>query len=316
MKEFLKSNKEIIKNIFNFKDYKYILNVKKRERILSKSFLEFTTSVSQDLIPSIKKIVSQIGKIDAKTEGLSGKENQRDLSIKFTWGHNHNFGHGIEINGNMANRHIYMIAEFCEAFNLSDSFFNKKSCIDVGSWTGGTTLMLKHLGASNILCLEEVKKYAKTCEILCEEIYSLDGIESLGLNIYDLDNVKNKYDIAYFAGVIYHLSDPILGLRNLFNCLKDGGAILIETAGINSKNPFAQYEGNYVFTSGNKEELNRKGWNHFFPSPKCLMLWMKEAGFEEIKTFYSPFSNRVYGFGKRNKYKDICRAGFSKRNII
>ena len=302
--------------IYKILNIKYVLKIKQREKKLSKSFANFTTSVGKELVPFIKNLISQIGIIDAESEGLSNKENQRDLSIKFAWGHNHNFGHGMEVKGIMGNRHIYMIAEFLEGFNLSDNFFYNKSCIDVGSWTGGTTLMLKHLGASKILCLEEVQKYAKACQIVCKKIYSLDNIESLGLNIYDLDSIENKFDIAYFAGVIYHLSDPILGLRNLFNCLKDGGVILVETAGINSKKAFAKYEGNYVFSSGTKEELNRGGWNYFCPSPKCLLLWMKEAGFEEIKTFYSPFSGRVYGFGKRNKFKDICKAGFSKRDII
>jgi len=297
------------------KDIKYKLKVRQRKKLLNESFLNFTTSAPQELEPSIKKLISQQGNIDYASEGFSNRENQRDLTIKFTWGHNHNFGNGIEIKGRMADRHIHLIAEFMESFNLPDNYFHNKSCIDVGSWTGGTTLMLKHLGASKIICLEEVQKYAKTCQILCKEIYSLDHIESLGLNIYDLDNIKDKFDIAYFAGVIYHLSDPILGLRNLFNCLKDGGEILVESAGIDTKKNIAEYQGNYIYSFGEKEKLNRGGWNHFLPSPSCLMLWMKEAGFEEIRAFYSPFG-RVYAFGKRTKYKNICRAGFSKRNII
>ena len=56
----------------------------------------------------------------------------------------------------MGDRHINLMAEFLLGFNLHKNFFKNKDCIDVGSWTGGTTLMLKHLGAAEVLALEEV----------------------------------------------------------------------------------------------------------------------------------------------------------------
>lgn len=151
---------QLLKRLLKIKNIKYILKIRQRKNILNESFLNFTTSARQELVPSIKKLISQQGNIDYEFEGFSNRENQRDLSIKFAWGHNHNFGNGLEIKGRMSNRHIHMIAEFMEAFNLPDNYFHNKSCIDVGSWTGGTTLILKHLGASKIICLEEVQKYA------------------------------------------------------------------------------------------------------------------------------------------------------------
>ena len=48
---------------------------------------------------------------------------------------------------------------------------------------------------------------------------------------------------------------------------------------IDTKKNIAEYQGNYIYSFGEKEKLNRGGWNHFLPSPSCLMLWMKEASF-------------------------------------
>ena len=50
----------------------------------------------------------------------------------------------------------------------------------------------------------------------------------------------------FTRGVIYHVTDPVLSLRILFNALKDGGRIFVETmgvvAGANSP-PLAAVEG-------------------------------------------------------------------------
>ena len=177
--------------------------------------------------------------------------------------------------------------------------------------------MLKYLGANEIFALEEVKKYGKTMTELCNDVYGLKGVNSEPINLYDLATDK-KYDIAYFPGVIYHLSDPVLGLRRLYNSLCDGGVCLVETAGIRSDKSIASFEGSRI--SGrelgqSKEQLNRSGWNWFFPSTSCLKRWMVEAGFDEIRTYYSLRSHRVYGYGVRRGFTDIVRAGLSVYDI-
>lgn len=286
-------------------------------RSLKNSFDEFCYLEDQDLRIIAKKLVDQEGIIDPEIEGLENTENQRDLSLKFTWGHNHNFGNDFSVIGRMGNRHVALIAEFMTGFGLERNFFKNKNCIDVGCWTGGTTLMLKHLGAHEVVALEEVKKYGKTAIALCNSVYGLKGISSEAKNLYVFNSGK-KYDIAYFPGVIYHLSDPVLGLRRLYNGLADGGVCLVETDGIRSDKSIAEYHGNRVYheNSGESAELlNRGGWNWFIPSPLCLKNWMIEAGFNEVKTYYSLTSNRVYGYGVRRGFTEICKAGLSVYDI-
>ena len=281
------------------------------------SFIEFCYLRDKEARNLASTLVEQEGKIDVEIEGLPNSENQRDLSLKFTWGHNHDFGDGFHIKGRMGDRHISLIAEFMTGFDLDHDFFKGKSCIDVGCWTGGTTLMLKHLGASEVIALEEVKKYGLTATRLCSEVYQLPGISSSAVNLYSFET-DEKSDIAYFPGVVYHLSDPVVGLRRLFNGLKDGGICLVESAGLNVSGSVAKFSGNrsYHNTSGQSEaSLNRGGWNWFLPSPACLEKWMVEAGFEEVRTYYSLTSDRVYGFGVRKRFIEICRAGLSVYDI-
>jgi hypothetical protein len=174
--------------------------------------------------------------------------------------------------------------------------------------------MLKHLGANKVLALEEVQKYARTTLSLCRDVYDLDNVVSDGTNIYSLECDDGSYQVAYFPGVVYHLSDPVLGLRKLFNCLDDGGICLVESAGIDDVRSIAKFEGNRIYHNSKQEteaKLNRGGWNWFVPSPLCLERWMVEAGFDNVKTYFSHASNRVYGYGERKQYVNICRAGLS-----
>lgn len=264
-----------------------------------------------------EELIAQIGSVDAAIEGLASEEGQRDLSIRFRWGHDHRFNDTLAVQGKMRDRHVDVTAQFITGFGLGADHFAGKSVIDVGCWTGGTTLMLKALGAERVLALEEVQKYAATARRLAQDVYGLDSVTCDGTNLYDLET-DAKYDIAYFPGVVYHLSDPVLGLRRLFNALCDGGEILIESAGIDSAEPIARYDGNRVFTapaSASAEPLTRGGWNWFLPSPTCLARWMAEAGFEEVESYFSHDGNRVYGRGKRLRFNPITRAGFSRREI-
>ena len=288
------------------------------EGALRQRLNEFTELKDPTKLRIAKELVGQEGAIDAEIEGLTNLENQRDLSIKFHWGHNHFFSNDFVQKGRMGDRHLNMLAQFSVMYDLPEMYFKDKDIIDVGCWTGGTTLLLKMLGAGHVLALEEVQKYANTARRLLEDVYDQKGITCDGTNLYDLQTDK-KYDIVYFPGVIYHLSDPVLGLRRLFNALKDGGVIFVESAGINAKGSVCSFFGNRVGHESAKaesaEQLNRGGWNWFLPSPLCLERWMSEAGFDDVDSFYSPVTERVFGFGRRNRHVEITRAGLSDRTI-
>jgi SAM-dependent methyltransferase len=289
----------------------YIKKCTSQTDILQKKFNEIFQLQDQHRIDIVRALSSRIGEINWKDEGYNSPENQRDLSIKYHWGHDHKFSKNFELKGRMGNRHIKMLAEFNIGFELSEKFFETKKVLDVGCWNGGTTLSLYMMGARHVVALEEVQKYAETASILVKDVYGYSDTEIVPDSLYNIE--RQKYDIIYFPGVIYHLSDPVLALRILFNNLDDGGKVLVETMGIESPNSICEFYGNRVFHTTNADgEFNRGGWNWFVPSPLCLERWMIEAGFEDTRVYFSPLTNRVYGYGVRNKFQPMTRAGFSK----
>jgi len=112
------------------------------------------------------------------------------------------------------------------------------------------------------------------------------------------------FDYIIFPGVLYHLTDPVLALRILFNCLKDGGELFIESAA---------HEGMgepTLFYSG----PSRPGWNWFIPTPEAIKQMCLDVGFESC-VVGTIKNGRVYGKATKSKQKDMLRAGLSRRDV-
>ncbi len=262
-------------------------------------------------------IHSKIGQVDYQAEGYADYEldRQRDLSIKFHWGHNHDFG-DFRLEGRMGDRHINLLANFITLFPISIEDFEDKDVFDIGCWTGGTTLLLASLGA-RVFAIEEVRKYAEMTSFLAKSFGIDERVTVEPISVYDCnsDEFYDRFDIVYFPGVIYHLSDPLLALRILFNSLRVSGVILIESAGINREEPFCRFDGSLVYGTGTRERLDRSGWNWFVPSPSALYRMMREAGFDEVETLWHRPTSRVYGYGRKVSQVGICKAGLSVPSI-
>jgi SAM-dependent methyltransferase len=301
---------------FNSNDSK----VKAISEELRKRFSIFQTSNLKSItaIEFTQQIQSRIGIVDSQSEGYSEDEldKQRDLSIKFFWGHNHDFG-DFKLEGVMGDRHINLLTNFITFFPVTLKDFEGKNIFDIGCWTGGTALLLTSLG-SKVFAIEEVKKYANTVLFLAKSFGLNDQISILPKSIYNCNTEEfyDRFDIVYFPGVIYHLSDPLLALRILFNSLKVGGIILVESDGINTKEAYCRFDGSRIYNPGGSEEnLNRSGWNWFMPSPSALYRMMREAGFDNIETRWDDGTERVYGFGRKVSQVGICKAGLSVPSI-
>ena len=248
---------------------------------------------------------------DAAMEGYESGDQQRGRSVRFEWSEDHDFG-DFQVKGMSQNRSTYLISMFMDQFSALRRDLTGKRVLDIGYWTGGTSLILARMGAS-VVGIEEVKKYVDCLESLCEA-FGVSNLEPRNLSLYDVtdDEFQDAFDIVLFGGVLYHLSDPVLGTRITFDALRKNRMCLLETAVARSKDRVLEYAG--------KDEPGRgTGANWFFPAPNVVHAIMDEVGYRNIRSLHCPQigsrQDRMLAVGTKSAQVDMLRAGLSVPTI-
>ncbi|MCI4364361.1 MAG: class I SAM-dependent methyltransferase, partial [Thermoplasmata archaeon] len=248
---------------------------------------------------------------DARGDGPV--EVQRDLSVRFHWGHTHDFG-TFQLSGRMGFRHLAVLSVFIDKLQAIPIALDHRKVLDIGCWTGGTSLLLAAMGAE-VVAIEEANIYVKALAYQ-KLAFGVKELDPRSLSLYDLDapEYQDAFDVALFSGVIYHLTDPVVGLRLVYNTLKEGGVCLVETAAKSSRASVCTYEGPSVVTRGNRRGRNRGGWNWFVPSRAALVHMMEDVGFTDVRAIRR-IGGRVFAVGRRGRHVDMTRAGLSRPSL-
>jgi SAM-dependent methyltransferase len=269
--------------------------------------------VDEDPVAFQARIEGYLQLRDAEMEGYRDPTRQRDLSIRFHWGHDHDFG-AFTVPGRMGDRHITLLATFIDELDVLPRDLTGKRVLDIGCWTGGTSLLLSAMGAK-VVAVEEVKKYVDCLNYL-KGSFDVRNLEPVNLSLFECvgPGFDDRFDFVIFAGVVYHVTDPILALRVTFNDLVDGGRCLVETASYPSPRQVVGYEGPGRTQGGTADEHDRGGWNWFLPSPSSLGRMMEDVGFAGVRVRRAPMG-RAFAVGRRDRHVDMLRAGLSARSI-
>jgi len=100
------------------------------------------------------------------------------------------------------------------------------------------------------------------------------NLDIIPLGIQSLPDMLLNFDTVFSMGVIYHRRDPIEHLKQLMNCLKSGGELVLETLVIDSEKPEA------LIPDGRYSKMNNV-WS--IPSCSFLTEWAEKAGFRNTK---------------------------------
>jgi 2-polyprenyl-3-methyl-5-hydroxy-6-metoxy-1,4-benzoquinol methylase len=247
---------------------------------------------------------------DSQMEGYENPDLQRQRSIKFEWSEDQDFG-TFQVSGFAKNRAVTLLARFMDQMDGAlPKNLEGKRVLDIGCWTGATSCLLAAMGAS-VVGVEEVKKYIE-CLTYLRDAFDITSLDPRNLSLYDLTapEFQDAFDIVLFAGVLYHLSDPIIGLRITFDLVKPGGICLLETAVCKATTRTLEYAG-----SGRNGKT--KGANWFFPSPTTVQAMMEDVGYRVVnsKVLERNVRNRFLAVGYKEDQSDMMRAGLSVPTI-
>jgi SAM-dependent methyltransferase len=185
------------------------------------------------------------------------------------WGHDHDFG-TFRVSGRMGTRHIWMLSRLFDHFGVDIARdIAGREVLDVGCWSGGVALVLAKPGA-HVVAIDR-NPYTEALEMMANA-WQLHELRVEPIGIEDLAPRMPAFDTAFLLGVLYHLADPLGGLRHVFDVLRPGGLLAIECMCIDNPASVCEY-------SGPSHGRPNPG---FTPSPAALGAWLADMGFTDI----------------------------------
>ena len=150
----------------------------------------------------------------------------------------------------------------------------KRLVLDVGCGNGYHCWRMLGAGAERVIGIDPSAKFV--CQFLALKHFTRDSlpIDVLPIGIQDLPKNLRAFDSVFSMGVLYHRKSPLGHLEQLFDLLRPGGQIILETLIIEGKFGYSLVpEGRYA--------KMRNVW--FIPSPRTLISWLRRVGFEGVR---------------------------------
>ena len=169
--------------------------------------------------------------------------------------------------------------------------------LDIGAWDGPFTFELERRGAQ--VTALDIQDPDITVFNAVKEIKNSSATHVRG-SVYDaLPETLGVYDIVLFAGVYYHLKNPVLALQRIRTLLTDRGILFIE--GASATDYLAKQLNNELGLAKSmirtimeildrlplsyfdtEDRIYGGGQNWWFPTTRCLEAILLDSGFRNV----------------------------------
>lgn len=215
-------------------------------------------------------------------EGMSLAEVQA-LINSMVWHHSFDFGSGLR-----AGHILKHTKEVGEAL-LEGLDLRGKTLLDIGAWNGAYSFEAKRRGAKRVVASDH---YAWTHPsfkgwesfLLARQLLGLD-VEAHTIDVpYITPQTVGTFDVILYAGVFYHLIDPVGLTKRISDCATH--LLIVET----HQDALGCPRPAMIFYPGATLAGDASNW--WGPNPQCMYELLKEFGFSEI------FYRQTPGHGK------------------
>jgi tRNA (mo5U34)-methyltransferase len=207
------------------------------------------------------------------------------------WYHSIELGDGVVTPGSKS---LGEMQAHLAALRLPD--LRGKSFLDVGAWDGFFSFEAERRGAKRVVALDpwvwnvspvpdldvnRLPDRKRGFDIAHEALASSVEARVADFMTIDLDEL-GRFDVVLFAGILYHLENPLDALRRLARVTRE--LAIIETAAVFV--PGHEDEALWEFYEA--DELAGDPTNWWAPNAKALAGACRAAGFEEVELLDYP----------------------------
>ena len=194
---------------------------------------------------------------------------------QLTWVHRIDLGHGLVTPGLRNPNHPVVMKA------LDDIDFRGKKVLDIGCWDGLWSFEAEKRGAAVVHATDLVSQrdfHGQPTFRLAHEILRSRVQYTPDLSVYDVERLGVRdFDVVIYAGVYYHLKDPLRSFAALRGVMSAGGVLLTEGAVLNEEGCFARYYYRDKFMGDHS--------NWWVPTVSCLKQWIESNFFEEMRDY-------------------------------
>jgi tRNA (mo5U34)-methyltransferase len=211
------------------------------------------------------------------------------------WFHEIDFGNGVVTPGATPREVLQATADIYFKDDVSG-----RTVIDIGCWDGFNSFEAKRRGAARVLATDHFA-WSDQCWG-ARESFDL-ARENLGLEIdvldIDLQDITPEsvgtFDVVLFAGVLYHLRHPLLGLEQVTKICD--GLLIVET----HLDALDLTQPAMVFYPA--DELVGDPTNWWGPNAPCVIAMLKDVGFSRVELTPHPHPAHAATRGIFHAYK-------------
>ncbi len=164
------------------------------------------------------------------------------------------------------------------------------SVLDIGCNAGFYTLEMKRRGAGRVVAIDSDPRYLAQARFAAD-VSAMPDIEFRQLDVYQVAELRERFDLVIFMGVFYHLRHPLLALDLIHEHVADD-LMLFQSLQRGSE-AFSAVAADYAFTE--TEVFDRPDWpklhfveqaycgdrtNWFLPNAAAARAMLRAAGFD------------------------------------
>jgi tRNA (mo5U34)-methyltransferase len=166
-----------------------------------------------------------------------------------------------------------------------------KTVLDVGCNAGFYSIEMKRRGADYVLGVDSDPRYLAQARFAAQ-VCAVD-VEFREMSVYGLPQLRERFDIVLFMGVLYHLRHPLLALDILHEyAVRD---LLVFQSMLRGSDQTRSFERDYPFTETKQFEdpayprmyfvehrYSEDPTNWWIPNRACAEAMLRSSGFDVV----------------------------------